>query len=153
LKHFEILYFQLFFIPFPYIVLNIQTLLTLSSYRVIRWKQRCSTVSKLALLGYRVWNKRTDAESTTQSINSLYRQYLIQLQAIQQQYGFVCCQLLAGYLFGLLSNPEDGSNMFLRNVFELLRTTRRYISEDSSYHSLQYETFKYNRDICNVLNG
>jgi hypothetical protein len=31
-----------------------------------------------------------------------------------------CCFSLAGYLFGLLVDPEDGDSIFLRNVSEIL---------------------------------
>jgi hypothetical protein len=37
----------------------------------------------------------------------------------------------AGYLLGLLSDSEDGGNMFLRNVGLHSATTRRYIPENS----------------------
>jgi hypothetical protein len=30
--------------------------------------------------------------------------------------GFACCLLRAGFLLGLLFNPEDGSDMFLQNI-------------------------------------
>jgi hypothetical protein len=34
--------------------------------------------------------------------------------------GFVCCLLLAGYVLGLLFDPEDGDSTFPRNVNQLL---------------------------------
>jgi hypothetical protein len=35
----------------------------------------------------------------------------------------------------LLFDPEDGSNMFLRNVCELYRTTQSYIPKDTTLKS------------------
>jgi hypothetical protein len=35
------------------------------------------------------------------------------------------------FLLGLFFNLEDGGDMFLRNVVDFQRTTRRYISEDT----------------------
>jgi hypothetical protein len=34
--------------------------------------------------------------------------------------GVACCLIFAGYLFGLLFNPEDGGSMFFQNISELL---------------------------------
>jgi hypothetical protein len=40
------------------------------------------------------------------------------------------CLLHAGFLLGLLSNPEDGGNMFLQNFSSLSPITQYYIAED-----------------------
>jgi hypothetical protein len=34
----------------------------------------------------------------------------------QNTSGLACCLFYAGFLLGLLINPEDGGDMFLRNV-------------------------------------
>jgi hypothetical protein len=42
-----------------------------------------------------------------------------------------------GFLFGLFCAPEDGGDMFLRNV-DCRRTTRRYIPEDRTLQYFDY---------------
>jgi hypothetical protein len=39
---------------------------------------------------------------------------------------FTCELFHAGFLYDLLFNPENGGDMFLRNVW----TTRRYVAKD-----------------------
>jgi hypothetical protein len=45
-----------------------------------------------------------------------------------------CCMLHADFLLDLPFYPEDGCDIFLRNV-DFYRITRRYISEDRDLHS------------------
>jgi hypothetical protein len=47
---------------------------------------------------------------------------------------FACSMLHVVIFFGLLINPENGGDMFLRNVFDFQRTTQRYIPEDGILH-------------------
>jgi hypothetical protein len=43
--------------------------------------------------------------------------------------------LLAGYLLGSFIDTEDGGNMFLRSLTEILLDYRHYTIEDSTVHS------------------
>jgi hypothetical protein len=48
----------------------------------------------------------------------------------------------ADFLLGLFLEPENGGDMFLRNVVDIQRTTRRYIPEDSTLHNHRCENRK-----------
>jgi hypothetical protein len=48
----------------------------------------------------------------------------------------------AGFFFGLVSNPEDGGDMFLRHSFDFQQTTGRYILEDSTFHNHRCDNLK-----------
>jgi hypothetical protein len=43
-----------------------------------------------------------------------------------------------GFLLGLFFDPEDGGDIFRRNVVDFQRTIRRYIPEDSTLHYLDW---------------
>jgi hypothetical protein len=43
------------------------------------------------------------------------------------------CLFLVGFLRGLLFEPEDGGDLFLRNVGLFSPDTRRYVPEDGSF--------------------
>jgi hypothetical protein len=45
-------------------------------------------------------------------------------------------------LFGLFFDPEDGGDMFLRNVGWLSTVYMRYIPEDSTFHNHRCEYLK-----------
>jgi hypothetical protein len=48
----------------------------------------------------------------------------------------------ADFLLGLLLNPEDAVDMFLRNVIYFKWTKRRYVSEDTALHNRRCENLK-----------
>jgi hypothetical protein len=48
----------------------------------------------------------------------------------------------AGFLHGLIFDPEDGGDMALRNVGYFQRTTRCYIPKDSTVHKYRCENLK-----------
>jgi hypothetical protein len=50
----------------------------------------------------------------------------------------------AGFSLGLFFDPEDGGDMFLRNVVDFQRTTR-YIPEDRAVHTHRSENLKFCR--------
>jgi hypothetical protein len=53
-----------------------------------------------------------------------------------------CYVLRAGFLLGLLFNPEEGGDMFLRKVGLLHRTTRRYVLEYRILHNHSCENLR-----------
>jgi hypothetical protein len=50
----------------------------------------------------------------------------------------------AGFLLGLLLDPEDGGSIFLRNLDGLQWAIQRYISENKTHASYCCENFKFN---------
>jgi hypothetical protein len=49
--------------------------------------------------------------------------------------------LHAGFLLGLLIDPEDGHGLFLHTLAHFHRTKRRYIPEDKTLEDLSREYF------------
>jgi hypothetical protein len=49
----------------------------------------------------------------------------------------------AGLLLGLLLNTKKGGSVFLRNVFDFQRTTRRYIPNFRTLYNHRNENLKY----------
>jgi hypothetical protein len=58
--------------------------------------------------------------------------------------GSACCFLVAGYLLGVLADPEDGGSTFFPNAVEFYEITRHHIPEDNSLHSHHCEVLKSN---------
>jgi hypothetical protein len=52
------------------------------------------------------------------------------------------CKQLTRRKFGLFFEPEDGGDMFLRNVVDFRCTTRRYIPQDSTLHNHRCENLR-----------
>jgi hypothetical protein len=48
----------------------------------------------------------------------------------------------AGFLLGSLFDPEDGDDMFLRNVGDFQRAAQRYIPGDRTFHNPGCEDLK-----------
>jgi hypothetical protein len=55
---------------------------------------------------------------------------------------FSCRLLPADFLLGLFFVPEDGGSTFLRNITELLMTTRRNMPNDNDLHSRRCKNLK-----------
>jgi hypothetical protein len=53
----------------------------------------------------------------------------IQQEEADRKKSSACCLLLAGYMLGLVFNPEDGGTVFLQNISKLLP---HYIPKDIS---------------------
>jgi hypothetical protein len=52
-----------------------------------------------------------------------------------------CCLFHVDFLLDLPFYPEDGDDIFLRNI-DFYRTTRRFIAEDRDLHSDHYKRLK-----------
>jgi hypothetical protein len=58
-------------------------------------------------------------------VNRRFGETCLRLQQIS-----ACCLLNAGFILGLVLNPEDGCNVFAEKLVDFQRTTRHYVPED-----------------------